>query len=117
MIWPTVRLQSLEMKSNASVLSSVRCVLSNGISSPVFENENAGVKHDQTEIINLDPSRQIRFLQAYDDGSQSISRVFFMDESNEEITSYNPFEMKKKGPMLKLRPTETVLGVYGVNDK
>lgn len=40
-----------------------------------------------------------------------------MDETNEEITSYNPFEMKKKGPMLKLRPTETLLGVYGVKDK
>jgi len=50
MIWPNVRLQSLEMKTNASVLSSVRCVLSNGISSPVFEN--AAVAHeDQATII------------------------------------------------------------------
>ena len=40
-MWPTVRLQALEMKSNSSVLSSVRCVLSNGISSPVFEMEGA----------------------------------------------------------------------------
>lgn len=42
-IWPSVQLHTLEMKSFACVLSSIRCVLSNGISSPVFERN--GINH------------------------------------------------------------------------
>ena len=53
MIWPTVKLEAIEFKSNAAVLSSVRCVLSNGITSPVFEQE--GVLHEREETIWFDP--------------------------------------------------------------
>ena len=109
-----VSLQSFEMKSYASVLSSVRCVLSNGISSPVFENEQ--VNHDQDQTVMLS-SNKVRFLQANDEGGDSVSRLFFMDQSRKDIASYNPLEMKKKGAVLKLRDEESLIGVYGVMGK
>jgi len=40
-----------------------------------------------------------------------------MDEARNEIASYNPTNMKRKGPVLKLRDEETLIGVYGVKDK
>lgn len=115
MIWPKVKLQSLELKSNSSVLSSVRCVLSNGISSPVFENEN--VTHDEEGSMNLGGPKPVRFAQAHDEESDTISRIFVMDEQRQEIASYNPFEMRNRGPVLKLRDEETLIGVYGVMGK
>ena len=55
MIWPTVKLESITFKSNAAVLSSVRCVLSNGITSPVFEREGVEYEHEREETIHFDP--------------------------------------------------------------
>ena len=76
MNFANVSLQSLEMKSYASVVSSVRCVLSNGISSPVFENEQ--VHHEQEQTVMLGSSK-VRFLQANDEGGDNVCRIFFMD--------------------------------------
>ena len=55
MIWPTVKLESITFKSNAAVLSSVRCVLSNGITSSVFEQEEVEHDHEREETIRFDP--------------------------------------------------------------
>jgi len=40
-----------------------------------------------------------------------------MDEARQEIASYNPFEMRQRGPVLKLRNEESLIGVYGVLGK
>ena len=115
MIWPTVKLQSLEMKSNASVLSSVRCVLSNGISSPVFEAP--GEVHDTERTLEFTPSTKVRYVQAHDEESDTISRIHFMDETKQDIACYNPYEMRKRGPVLRLSDQEVPIGVYGVLGK
>mmetsp|Transcript_22817 Transcript_22817/g.28262 ORF Transcript_22817/g.28262 Transcript_22817/m.28262 type:complete len:116 (+) Transcript_22817:662-1009(+) len=102
------------MKSNASVLSSVRCVLSNGISSPVFENER--VNHDSEQTILLGAAK-VRYLQAHDEGGDNVCRIFLMDANRKDVAFYNPLEMKKKGALLKLRDEESLIGVYGVMGK
>lgn len=65
MIWPTVKLESLELKSSASVVSSVRCVLSNGITSPVFEK--AGAFHETAGLCTFNSSNSVRYVQASDE--------------------------------------------------
>lgn len=37
-----------------------------------------------------------------------------MDAHKNDLGMYNPFEMRKRGPILKLRDEETIIGVYGV---
>lgn len=106
------------MKSNACVLSSVRCILSNGISSPVFEA--SGFDHSEVATISLGSGRdnkQVRYLQAHDEESNTVSRLFFMDEDKKDIASYNPYNYRKRGPLLKLREEEVLIGVYGVIGK
>ena len=117
-----VKLQSLEMKSNASVLSSIRCVLSNGISSPVFEfkrkdGEEEDLIHEFTGVVNFGPGDIIRYVQAHDEEQKTISRICFLGEDKQELASYNPFELRRKGPVLKLREEEILIGVYGVLGK
>ena len=72
MIWPTVKLESLELKCNASVTSSVRCVLSNGISSPVFEKE--GVVHEEEGTCTFSPSTNVRYVQASDEDGDRLEK-------------------------------------------
>ena len=63
--WPNKRmnmtaemsLKSIEFKANGSILSSVRCTLTNGVSSPLFER--AGATHGQPAIYNFDPKRKV----------------------------------------------------------
>ena len=103
------------MKSNACVLSSVRCILSNGISSPVFEA--SGIEHQNVATLSLGTSRddrQVRFLQAHDEEGNTVSRIFFMDDAKKDIAAYNPYNYRKRGPLLKLREEEVLIGVYGV---
>ena len=40
-----------------------------------------------------------------------------MDDSQQVMDSYNPYDMKRRGPVLKLRDEETLIGVYGVLGK
>ena len=40
-----------------------------------------------------------------------------MDEGKEDVAHYNPFDLPKKGPVLKLRDEEELIGVYGVSGK
>ena len=115
MIWPTVKLESLEFKSSASVLSSVRCVLSNGITSPVFEKE--GTIHENNETVRLDSSTTVRHVQAFDEEANTISRLYFLDDENQVLSNYNPYNLRQRGPVLKLREEETLVGVYGVLGK
>jgi len=71
------------MKSNASVLSSVRCILSNGISSPVFENPN--VTHDNDEEIVIGSDKNVHYLSAHDGAGDNICRIYFMDKKKADI--------------------------------
>ena len=118
-MWPNVRLQALELKSNSSVLSSVRCVLSNGISSPVIEKsaELTEQGHEKVQMLAFGATSRIAFVQAHDNNLDTISRLFFMDEAKNDVALYNPFNLSKKGPVLKLRDEEELIGVYGVCGK
>lgn len=40
-----------------------------------------------------------------------------MDEYRQDIASYNPLEMKKKGAVIQLNDEEQLIGVYGVKGK
>lgn len=88
---PEVFLKSLELKSHAqgaSYISSVRCVMSNGESSPELMKE--GMTHSDAKTIHFDPvGRPVRYIQAWDH-CHSTRRLTFSDENNLEIDSYDP---------------------------
>ena len=83
--WPTqgmldqmpkdVTLKSLEFKSHNDtecLLSSVKCHLSNGQSSPIFENEQT--KHYQPMMINFQAQTPIKAVAAYD-GANYVGNI------------------------------------------
>ena len=68
-------------------------------------------------MISGEDKPKVRYLSAHDGGGDNVCRIFFMDENRQDITSYNPLEMKKKGAVTKLREVESLIGVYGVVNK
>ena len=68
-----VTLKSLEIKGH-SVISSVKCTLSNNESSPVFEKANYG--HSNLKTINFDPQRPVKAVSACDAGSSAFEFHF-----------------------------------------
>ena len=70
--WPTekkikrlpkdVYLSSIEFKSDHldfSGISSVRCILSNGLSSPVFQNEKVNHHHSKKIVLNVNTVKKV----------------------------------------------------------
>ena len=90
-------------------------MLSNGISSPVFEKED--VNHDTIKSITFQSNKKVAFVQAHDGDGDTISRIHFMDEQKQELGCYNPYSLTQKGPLLRIQDGEELIGVYGVKDK
>ena len=59
-------LKSIEFKSVSgnNPISSVRCTLTNGVSSPLFEK--AGVSHEKPATYNFDVNRKVCKVEAHD---------------------------------------------------
>ena len=58
-----VILQSIEFKGHTNVIAAVKCNLSNGQSSPLFEN-SCHEHNKNLQIINFDKNRAIRAVGA-----------------------------------------------------
>ena len=83
-----VSLKSIEFKScHHPFVSSVKCILSNNISSPVFES--AGQEHYHPTTIKLNPKRPAKRVQAFSDG-ESAYRVTFKDSKGRELDAFDP---------------------------
>ena len=85
-----VFLKLIEFKTwgikHEKVVSSVRCELSNGLSSPEFSNEN--YKHYQAKVVNFCGRNPVAGVQAYD--NKLPQRITFLDNLDQEIDSFNP---------------------------
>ena len=90
---PDVSIQSIEFRTHCfgcHGLSSVRVNLSNGESSPIYQNFDAS--HDDLKTINFDPFKIIRSVEANNnewDGDKYLTRIRFMDITGEEVYVYN----------------------------
>ena len=95
---PDVFIESIEFKSRheySHYVSSVKVNLSNGESSPVFENSD-WTQHSKHETIVFDPSTTIRAVEAFDVDHHTgsyVYRIRFMDGAGEEVYAYNPSNM------------------------
>ena len=112
---PEVFLQALEVKTHtqgSSYISSVRCIMSNGESSPVFTKE--GMHSVEKKIITFDPvKRPVRYIQAWDN-CHSTRRLTFLDKNENEIDYYDPSNnYAREGTIHELAPNEEIIGVYG----
>ena len=73
-------------------MTSARVNLSNGESSPAFENEDHAQQANH-ETISFDPSIPIRAVSALDvshDTGSYTYRIRFMDSAGNEVYAYNP---------------------------
>ena len=122
--WPTeellsqmpanVTLKRLEfMKVREDSLSFVCCTLSNGATSGPIEGEGVN-SHASPKVIQFDPRRPIRSVVAFDNNSNNVCRLRFLDRTGNEIHSYNPNNDPKRGAMHEIHENEELIGVYGV---
>lgn len=104
----------MEVKCHAvgsTYISSVRCFMSNGETSPVLTRE--GVYSVDAKTINFDPVRNpVRFIQAWDH-CNSTRRLTFLDKNQNEIDHYDPSgSYAREGTIHELAPNEQIIGVY-----
>ena len=87
---PGVSLKSLHFKLCDGTISSVKCTLTNGIESPVFENPQ--FNHYDSKTIEFDPKRPVRAVSSYDLNGHwiAIRELRFLDGAGSELYSYNP---------------------------
>ena len=87
---PGVSLKSLQFKSFVSICS-VKCTLTNGIESPVFESKLETQTRPRT--IEFDPQRPVRAVSSYDNNGKNeyLRELRFLDGAGSELYSYNPF--------------------------
>ena len=94
-----IYLGAIELKAisqKASWISSVRCVLSNSATSPVFEKE--GHIHLNQKIINFNENRPVKGVQAWNNITGDFDqarRLTFIDGQGDELDSFNPQKMDR----------------------
>ena len=111
-----VRLESLEFKSTYfGNLTSVKCNLSHGRSSNVFQNDG---QHVNPQTINFAHDKPVRMVSACSICDSILNLVFYCVDGN-ETASYNPTNYPKDKPFKehKLADNEDIIGVYGYQDK
>ena len=114
-----VYLKSLDLKAQSNgVLVSIRCNLSNGVSSSIFEKEGIDevfnyVNHPET--IEFDQTRPIRRVKAKNHGNY-FNEFRFYDENGDEAVSYNPANHNYTNSLTcyEIGEKEELIGVYGV---
>ena len=127
--WPTqaifdkmkqadVSLKSIMFKTaygGISPISSLKCTLSNGEQSQIFEQ--AGQRHEHQQTIEFDKNTPIRAVAAngHDSGNNYgyILRMRFLDGAGNEVKVYNPRNNQKETTEHKLGDNEELIGVYG----
>ena len=115
---PNVSLKSIEFKKyhdEGAAMSSVRVNLSNGYSSPVFENVY-WTEHSNHETITFDPSTPIREVAAHD-GKYWAGNIHFRDSEGKDISVYNPSNDTHQTTEYRFGDNEELIGVYGIKDK
>ena len=127
--WPTrellqqqdegVYLQSIKFKSNSSgYLTSVQCNLSNGLSSPTFEQEGLAANyHQHLRTIELNRNRALRQVKAYDNNGEwpYLHDLRFLDSSGNVVHSYDPTNKNyAESSVREIGENEEIIGVYGV---
>lgn len=113
---PDVHLQTLEFKGDYA-LSSARCILSSGESSPVFEN--ADYEHECLDVVNLDPNRRARVVMAHDmegEGSYAVC-LKLLDGFGCPVGEFNPGGYDCECTRYEIKENEELIGIYGVKDK
>jgi len=114
---PQVSLESIEFKSkygNGAYLSSVRVNLSNGVSSPVFEDPDQ--THYNHETISFDPNKPISSVRAMDLSNGAWNLKFF-DNKGEEFTEYSTSFTVWDTSEYEIGEDEEIIGVYGVKNE
>ena len=109
-----VQIESIEFKTDCNVcpyLSSVRVNLSNGQSSPVFENSK-WPHHSNHERINFDPKTKISAVFGFETDDE-IGKIMFIDSMGNTAHEYNPTGMRNDTKKLTLREGEELIGFYG----
>ena len=107
-------LKSLEFKKvREDSLSYVCVTLTNGATSGAIEGEGVN-SHAARHVIEFDPRKPIRSVIAFDNNSNNVCRLRFLDRSGNEIYSYNPNNDHKRGAMHEILENEEIIGVYGV---
>ena len=110
-----VSLRSIEFKSSGGPISSVRCTLTNGVSSLLFEKAGAGDKNPVT--YNFDTNKKIRKVEASSNGSHEyVAQLKFFDSANAELFSYNPSGYTNPTVAHEIGDNEELIGFYGVKD-
>jgi len=97
---------------NGNSISKIQIHLSNGVSSPIFYNDEFPTYNPTT--IEFDDPRPVRQVAAYD-GPNYVHTIKFNDASGDLIYSFNPFDYTyaTRSPDL-LKENEELIGVYGV---
>ena len=111
---PDVSIKSIEFQTDLA-LSSVKVNLSNGQSSPVFENSDHH-PHHFAKTITFDPNTPIRAVSARDIKDYT-GNIKFLDSRENELYSYNPGSWRSKTVTHQIAENEELIGVYGVKDK
>ena len=114
-----IKLDAIEFRSNDSGwLSSVSCVLSNGLESPLFKksnDDNCGRKTLSLKDMNI---RGVHMEWERDDVyDHESTRIDFLGNGQELLCSYDPFRMTMKRSGTLLADNETLIGVYGAFDQ
>ena len=109
---PETCLKSLELKHDAgSAITSVRCNLTNGMSSPAFEMISYQQKHYR-ELVLDDRVAAVAAADTYGKGIK-MCRLRFFNNLGAEIASYNPKHFSYKCTMHVVADDEELIGVYG----
>ena len=109
-----VHIESIEFKTDCNVcpqLSSIRVNLSNGHSSPVFENSKWH-HHANHERIYFDPKTKISAVFAFE-ADDSAGKIMFIDSMGNTAHEYNPTGLRSDTKKLTLHEGEELIGVYG----
>ena len=116
---PDVKLEALDLQKCWGVwyFSSVRCILSNSVASPLFQK--VGPVHDHPRSMDLaevQARAKIRAIGASQD-AKGMWRIQFMDKARNMLYEYNPDRHNHGTTVFEMAANEELIGVYGVKDK
>ena len=90
--------------------------MSNGLTSPVFENKNAEFDNSLTKTVTFPVPNPVKFIRARHSISM-VNAVTFMNSNSDKIDEYMaPRETGMQEEVIQLGPSEELIGVYGVMD-
>ena len=86
---PDVSLKAIQFKTSAnfSAIASIVCVLSNGLTSPVFENPKASFDYSLTKTVTFPQPNPVKYVKVRH--SQSfVNALTFMNSNSDRIDEY-----------------------------